>query len=71
METTKNVTWSIQNKKTKQFLNKNPNYGFTRKLQNALLLPSRSIARKLCRTSNEFRVCRIEVDMENMDLKIS
>jgi hypothetical protein len=39
------LMWIVRNNETGEFLHKDRRYDYTRKLQNALLMPSRRIAR--------------------------
>lgn len=49
---TKNIGWIIRNKENGQFINKNPKYTYTKKMQNALIIPTRELAR-ICKTEDE------------------
>ena len=42
---TNKLMWVIRNNETGEFLHKDRRYDYTRKLQNALLMPSRRVAR--------------------------
>jgi hypothetical protein len=60
------IRWIIKNKVTGEFLNRNEKYTYTKKLKNALLIPTRNMARK-AKEETEI-VCKVQMENNQITL---
>jgi hypothetical protein len=60
------IRWIIKSKLTGEFLNRNPKYTYTKNLKNALLMPTRNMARE-AKEETEI-VCKVKMENNQITL---